>query len=457
MREHRPFTRLFSLRFALITAVSVAVYIFFGLRVVDAFFAYYVDRTHEETQRMLAMQAAAQYRMMHSWDGHAWEDIGTAARAGGDYFTIKDNQGRVVYSTGQPPAKRLDNENGAKEAEAADGAYVLTRRDVLVDGAKVGELTAGYYAGQIASAEAEAFRKSGVWLIVLAILCISLSAALVSLLFFHRLSRPIRDIAATAGEMAGGKLGSRVALRSEVAEMHEIGDAINALGASLQKQETFRRRLVVELSHELRTPLQILLNQVEAMLDGVHEADPPRLEAMREEIARTGELLNELEDRLIYENDTFELNVERTDISEVTRKVALGYEGSFSRKSLAFLRDIEPGVFVDADSVRYAQVLINLLSNALKYTDSGSVSLTLKRGNANAEVTVADTGPGIAPERIASITSRSEQAFTAVNSKGVGLYIASLIVRKHGWRLCIDSEIHTGTRVSVIMPVSVAK
>ncbi|MCL2589634.1 MAG: HAMP domain-containing histidine kinase [Betaproteobacteria bacterium] len=391
---------------------------------------------------MLVMHAATHYKMTGAWEGYDETDAGSVARLSGDYFTITDNDGNTVYT----------NEKDVERCCAdSKHAYAQTKYPILVEEEKVGELTAGYFTNHTTSAEADAFRGSGVSLVVLAIICISMSGALVSILFFYRLSKPIHDIAATAKDISKGHLQSRVSIKSNVAEMHEIADSINTLGSSLLNQEKFRRQLIVELSHELRTPLQILFNQIEAMLDGIHKADRPHLESMHAEIARTGELLNELEDRLIYENDTFEMNISPTNISEITTKVALGHEGSFVQKKLEFSTDIEPEIIVAADGVRYAQVLINLLSNALKYTNKGRVSLSLRHGDGAAELLIADTGEGIAPEIIKNIDNRSGQSFKAVNSKGVGLYIAKLIIDKHGWKLSIDSETNAGTCIRVAM------
>ena len=161
--------------------------------------------------------------------------------------------------------------------------------------------------------------------------------------------------------------------------------------------------------------------------------------------------MNELEDRLMYENDTFVLNIMPADISEITKKVALGYEGSFAKKGLEFSVQIEPNITARVDAVRFAQVLINILSNGLKYTDKGRVSLLLKLKNNQPELTISDSGTGIAPEIIENISTRSEGAFKGVNSKGVGLYITKLIVDKHGWKLCIDSSANTGTIIRVLM------
>ena len=435
MRKKWPFTRLFAVSFAVITIVTVTVFIFFGLRIIGRFFSYYVDKVHEETQHMLVMQAASHYKMFSTWNGYDGTETGAIAKLSGDYFTITDNQGNTVYTSEKGVERCCANPNHV---------YANVKYPILVDGKRAGELSAGYFTNHITSPEADAFRASGVSLVVIAIICISLCGALVSILFFYRLSRPVRDIATTAKEISKGHLQSRVVIQSSVAEMHEIADSINTLGTSLLNQEKFRQQLIVDLSHELRTPLQILLNQIEAILDGIHKADVPRLEAMHAEITRTSELLNELEDRLIYENDAFELNIASTDISEVARRVALGHEGGFAQKGLAFTCEIEPEIVIPADSNRFAQVLINLLSNSLKYTAEGRVSLSLQKTGNTVELLVADSGEGIAPDIVENINKRSAHAFKAINSKGVGLY-------KHGWQLQIDSANNTGTQVRIIM------
>ena len=131
--------------------------------------------------------------------------------------------------------------------------------------------------------------------------------------------------------------------------------------------------------------------------------------------------------------------------------MALGHEGGFAQKGLAFTSEIEPEIVIPADSIRFAQVLINLLSNALKYTAEGYVSLSLQKAGDMVELLVADSGEGMAPDVVENISKRSAQAFKAVNSKGVGLYIAKLIINKHGWQLHIDSANNTGTRVRILM------
>ncbi|MDR1686461.1 MAG: HAMP domain-containing histidine kinase [Desulfovibrio sp.] len=471
MRKTKPFTKLFTIYFISVNALTVAVFIVLGLGIIDHFFSYYVDKIHEETQHMLVMQVATHYKMYKTWEGYDGAETGATAKLSGDYFTITDLQEREIYSSEKGVERCCTNTNHM---------YTRVSLPIVVDGTKVGMLTAGYFTNHITSPEADAFRRSGVFLVVLSIVCISLAGAAVSMLFFYRLSKPIREIADAAKEISKGHLQTRIDVKSNVSEMHETADAINALSTSLLNQEKFRQRLIIELSHELRTPLQILLNQVEAVLDGIHKADTARLESMHAEIARTAELLNELEDRLMYENDAFDINIALVNISDIARNVALGYEGSFARKNLAFTCDIDVEVMAEVDSVRFAQVLINVLSNALKYTAAGRVAFSLNRKGRTVEVVVEDTGEGMDPEMTSSVLHRSAytndgrprpphnppdrsgqgrdtspdtsaQTFKAGGSRGVGLYITRLIVDKHGWSFTVNSQPGKGTRVVIIL------
>ena len=179
MRKKWPFTRLFAVSFAVITLVTVTVFIFFGLRIIDRFFSYYVDKVHEETQHMLVMQAASHYKMFGTWNGYDGTETGEIAKLSGDYFTITDNQGNTVYTSEKGVERCCANPNHV---------YTNVKYPILVDGKRVGELSAGYFTNHITSPEADAFRGSGVSLVVLAIICISLCGALVSILFFYRLS-----------------------------------------------------------------------------------------------------------------------------------------------------------------------------------------------------------------------------------------------------------------------------
>ena len=297
----------------------------------------------------------------------------------------------------------------------------------------------------------------GVRILLLSCAIALLLVSFLSVLFSWKFTRPLNRMKEVAQKMAEHDYTERCNIKQNdeigalAATLDELGSRLLDADEAGRKLEKLRRSFIANISHELRTPLQILLSQLEAMLDGIYEADRERLEAMRAEVARTGELLNELEDRLIYENDAFDLNITQVNVSDLAHRVAIGHEGGFAQKKLDFIYNIEPDVIIEADSVRLAQVLINLLSNSIKYTQAGGASLSLKREGRNVVIEITDSGEGMDEETAKNIINRSSQAFKAVNSKGVGLYIAKLIVDKHGWALDIESHKGRGTTVRIIM------
>ncbi|GAB1536735.1 HAMP domain-containing sensor histidine kinase [Geovibrio sp. ADMFC3] len=442
MSKGKPFIKLFMSYFIVVTLATVIVFVFAGLKIMDRFFSHYVDMIHAETQQMLATKVSMHYMMYHTWNDYDGTETGESAKISGDYFTLKDNDGHVVYTTEDNVERCCANENHV---------YTNMTLPVTVDGKTVGTLTAGYFTNHITSPEEEAFRKSGAFLIVLSVFAISVIGAFISLLFFYRLSKPINSIAKTAGDISKGDLTSRIEIKSTVREMNQIATSINALGESLLNQERFRRDLTTELSHELRTPLQILLNQVEAIIDGIYTADSERMESMHAEITRLAQLLDELEDRLMYDNENFDIMVSPADISEITKKLCIGYQGSMAKKGLQMHCDIEDSITLKLDKVRYSQMIINILSNSLKYTARGSVSISLKRSGSKITLTIADTGEGISQDAINSVFDRFYHSDTYKTSRGVGLYLVKLIVDKHGWMMNIASHEGIGTTFEIIL------
>ena len=130
MRKNKPFRRLFTAYFVVITGITVVVFIFFGLHIIDRFFSYYVDKVHEETQHMLVMQVAMHYKMYGSWNGYDGSETGAAAKLSGDYFTITDLAGNTVYTSEKGVERCCANPNHK---------YTRVRLPITVDGKTVGE------------------------------------------------------------------------------------------------------------------------------------------------------------------------------------------------------------------------------------------------------------------------------------------------------------------------------
>ncbi len=442
MAKNKPFIHLFLFYFTAVTLFTVIVFILAGLKIMDRSFLRYSDMIHAETQQVLLAKVSMYYMMNNTWEGFGGKELGEAAAKGGDYFTVKDVYGSVVYSS---------EELADREMIESRHAYTQTEMPVRVDGTLVGTFTGGYFANFATSSEEEAFRKGSIFLVILSVFAISFIGATVSVLFFYRLSKPVDSIAKTAEDMSKGDLESRIVIKSNVKEMNQIAGSINYLGESLLNQEKYRRELTRELSHELRTPLQILLNQTEAILDGIYPADEERMEAMHTEVTRLTHLIGELEDRLMYDSDTFDIVIAPVDLSMITKKLCVGYQGSAAKKGLIFNCDIEPGITHRVDKARYAQAVVNILSNAMKYTDSGSVSLSLKRADGDIRLSVTDTGEGVEERDMDKIFERFYHSDSPKAGRGVGLYLVKQIADRHGWVVRVESKRGAGTEVEIMI------
>ena len=206
-------------------------------------------------------------------------------------------------------------------------------------------------------------------------------ALAVALYLAVTLSRPLRRIRAGAEAMGAGDLDTRVP-ESGDDEIGAVAEALNSLAETLQQEEGLRKESVADLAHELRTPVMGLLARVEAAQDGVLADEAANLAAMHDEALRLTRLLDDLSALADAERPGLLLSVEPVDLGALARTQARALAGVFADKGIALSCDAE-AVVVDGEPKRLEQIVVNLLSNALRYTDAGgSATLAVRRGRA---------------------------------------------------------------------------
>ena len=212
-----------------------------------------------------------------------------------------------------------------------------------------------------------------------------------------------------------------------------------------------------DIAHELRNPVAVIKSHLEAMEDGVWEPTPERIRLTVSEVDRLSQLIREVEKLTSIEGAAHSLSVEETDASSVVEKASLVFDPLYKNKGVELKRDIEPGVMMQLDGAKMRQVVENLLSNALRYTDAGgSVTVALTGGEKEMTVSVADTGIGIAAKDLPYIFERFyrtdvSRARTS-GGIGIGLAIVKAIVEAHGGTIEVESEPGKGTRFTVKIP-----
>lgn len=237
--------------------------------------------------------------------------------------------------------------------------------------------------------------------------------------------------------------------------------------AEAEEARDSRNRLALAISHELRTPLNFIIGFSELMVNspetyGPVSSWPPGLYEDVQEIHRSSSHLQRLVNDVLtlgqIESLQMTLFKQRTDPSEIVRDVEKMVSPAFARKNLAFLAEVEPGLpEISIDTTRIRQVLLNLVSNSLRVTEHGEVTVHVRRGEGEVEFCVADTGPGIAAEDLRRIFQDFTQAgrgnWRRHEGGGLGLPISRRFVELHGGHMRVESELGKGSQFYFSLPL----
>jgi signal transduction histidine kinase len=270
------------------------------------------------------------------------------------------------------------------------------------------------------------------------------------------ISTPISRVINTAEMISKGRYDDRSSEISNIREIAQLTCTVNNLAESLEKQEKLRKRLTADVAHELRTPLATLQSHIEAMIDGIWEVDTKRLNSLQEEITRLGRMVGDLEKLTKFESENMTLDKSEFDIFELIKSILINFEGDYSNKDIEVsLNGGAVSVFADRDKI--SQVIINLVSNAIKYTNrGGNIHFTIDDNEGNAVVSISDTGIGISQEDQQHIFERFYRADTSrsrhTGGSGIGLTIAKTIIEAHKGTISVESYIGKGTRFTIRLP-----
>ena len=227
---------------------------------------------------------------------------------------------------------------------------------------------------------------------------------------------------------------------------------------AIERDRDLERQLIGDVAHELRTPLMAIQATVEAIQDGVFEADQEHMGTISSETRRLGRLVEALLRLNRLENGTTELKVETIDLSELVSGLAMSQEALIESSGLSLLTDIEDDIYIEGDRDLIHQAVVNLVSNAVRYTpEGGGISVELRRDNGYASVSVADTGVGIAEKDLKKVFSRFWRADTARSNSGglgIGLALVREVVDQHRGTVSVDSTLGEGSTFTLNLPLS---
>lgn len=394
----------------------------------------------------LAADAVARYRREGRWTEAAASDLEHVGLTTGLRLAIIRIDGR--------PVRTADSARMLNAALHAPGA---TSRPVLVGGRRVGTLHAAPVGGGLLSPADVNLRDSLDRLHMIAGAIAVAIALIAALLLAQTISAPLRRIRSTAQRMERGDLDAATEPSGD-AEVRAVGHALNRLAETLQHEDRLRRENVADLAHELRTPVSGLLSRIEAAQDGVLP-DEANLEAMHGEALRLRRLLDDLDRLAAAERPGLLLEKRAVDLAAVAGSEADQIAASFAEKDVALERKLV-STEIEGDPDRLGQIVANLLSNALRYTEAGG-RVHLRVGSeedGGAVLEVADSGIGIDPEDLKHIFKRFWRAdksrSRATGGTGIGLAIVRELVIAHEGRIDVESAPGRGSRFRVSFPAS---
>ncbi|NJO06488.1 MAG: HAMP domain-containing protein [Chloroflexaceae bacterium] len=294
-------------------------------------------------------------------------------------------------------------------------------------------------------------------LIVAAIAALE-AAIIVSLSVSTRLVEPLQAMTAVSRKLAQGFYNERTVIRSQD-ELAELSRTINHLAASLEQTERRRMALLSDVTHELRTPLATIGGYMEGLIDGVVQPDRKTFELVLSESQRLQRLIEDLQLLSHAEAGQIPLKPTSVNLCNVMQKIRMQFWPQFDQADidlLVFHAEELPPVWADPD--RIEQVLINLLSNALRYTARGgrvSVQARLKEGQVL--ISIYDTGVGIAPEHLPHLFERfyrvDKSRSRASGGSGIGLTIARHLIYAQGGEMWAESAgLGRGTAFHFTLP-----
>lgn len=451
-----------SLAFILVALVLFVLVSLFANLILERQFKAYTVSKLEDTIEGTVKLISSRFESADSWNAPAIEDIGISALSGGLMLRVTGADGTVIWDAWEHNNGFCTDmlEHMAMNMESYDssfqGAYQEDAYAVEVGGQTVGSVDVGYYGPYFYSDTDIRFLKGLNEFLLIAAGVSLLACLLLGTFMAKRLTQPIASVIDTAGRIAKGDLGSRITAQSSTREIAELTDSVNSMAQELSDQELLRKRLTADVAHELRTPLATLQSHMEAMIDGVWEPEPKRLVSCHEEILRLSKLVGELETLSRYDSDCLELHKERFEISELIKRILLNFENGFQTKGVE-LEFAESEAWVEADRDKISQVLVNLISNALKYTPGGGkVRIVAYETPDEVTVSVSDTGMGIPEEDLPYIFERfyrtDRSRSRATGGSGIGLTIASSIIEAHGGNIRVESIPDEGATFTVIFP-----
>jgi two-component system sensor histidine kinase BaeS len=305
----------------------------------------------------------------------------------------------------------------------------------------------------------DAIRQARGFFIVAAMIAVAIAIGIAAYIA-RRLIRPITAMDDTARSIAGGDLAARVDLgRHPDDELAGLANTLNQMAAQLEHAQGSERAFVLSVSHDLRTPLTSIRGYAEAMIDGTVSTGDEQARAahvIANEARRLERLVADLLDLARLDARQFSLAPSEIDAADTVRTAVDAFLPAASELGIAMAVGGAPSLPADADPDRLAQIVANLVENALKYAASSIVVTVDGHDSGDLDLQVHDDGPGIDPDDLPHVFDRlyvSRHTPGRSLGTGIGLAIVRELAIAMGGRAWVDPDETTGATFVVRLPV----
>lgn len=459
----------------LINSVGV---IFLLLVVVDIAAAYFIQNYYYNSVKQYLnsrMNVISSVMLRHSQD--TGTNFAAEVRNMVEGFDEKESMelmavnksGRVVLtSSGFSASGEMDMPDYRQAIEAESGSRTGYQVGKLANGEKIMAITvlvpenqSGYSAMRLVVSLVEVDRQIKALVIAITIGCAFVLALMIfsGFYFIKSIVMPVRQIGVTARRLAVGDFSVRIDKRSND-EIGELSDIINYMADELSNAEQVKNDFISSVSHELRTPLTAIKGWAET-LDDIDDQETIKkgMRVISSESERLSSMVEELLDFSRIQNGRFNMLKSNMDILAELGEAVLIYQEKAKREGIEIIYN-EPELlpFIHGDKNRLRQVFINIIDNAIKYSDAGGcVTIEAAEKGAYIEIVVSDTGCGISATDLPRIKTKFFKANHTRRGSGIGLAVAEEIISMHDGILSIDSVEGVGTTVTIEIPINLKK
>ena len=450
-----------SLSILCLVLVVVGLVSLFGGWFINREFQQYVLRQEEARSLHIIHDLGVQYdKKTGNWNQDFLHTVGMYSLYDGYILKVYDGAGKVIWDAENHDmslcGQIMDDISGRMDTAKKKGSFSAHIHDINQGGEKIGSVSITSYGPFFYSESDFQFINTLNSVLLVAGLLAALLSILVGSLLARRIARPVIRTADIATRIAQGNYEIRFEGDTNMRELKELVNAINHLAGALATQEILRKQLTTDVAHELRTPLAAVGSHLEAMISGMWETTPERLQACHEEIQRLSRLVASLQQLARVEDENLKLKTTQVDLLDVAAAAKANMAAEAAKKNLSLTVEGD-GAWVCADREQMVQVAMNLLSNAIKYTsEGGHVRIEVERGPRDGMLRVKDDGIGISKQDLPLIFQRFYRADKSRSRKtggaGIGLTISAAIVAAHGGTITAESETDQGSCFTVSLP-----